>query len=395
MAQTYNDYTLPKLWEMLEGEDPETGFAHVNTLNRLRTALEQQRDNLRAQRDRLIEGWPPDRSEAATAFVGRINDMIDVMTYTASAAGRICTGVDGVFAAIRDARRQMEPMMADYSKRSPGRGLQVGNARHAELDQRGRDVLIAADAKVADASGMINSSLPPYRRIRDSGESTTLIASDANAPGSPTVGQSGGGGNQSAVLRAPVFDPPQPSAPVGNGTGGFADGPVLAGEPTAQPPTPGGGNSVGYPGSGPVGLIGGGAGPGQSASGPNGAVGFRPGGVGVGGVIGEPRPYNPAGGQITGAPMTGIGPRTGSTQAARRQTGRSAVSSNPLESRGASGISGGYRDRSFEAYAERRRSKRRGDDDELWSVEEGVSPVLDATTERSHDPGPGVLGIDR
>ncbi|MEV6928585.1 hypothetical protein AB0M46_29415 [Dactylosporangium sp. NPDC051485] len=57
---------------------------------------------------------------------------------------------------------------------------------------------------------------------------------------------------------------------------------------------------------------------------------------------------------------------------------------------------GGYRDRSFEDYAARRRSKRGdGDGDEVWPVEEGVAPVLDATAERRHDPGPGVLGIDR
>src|SRR4051812_21347999 len=105
MADSYEEYRLPDLWQIVKDEDPEAGFTHVNALNRLRTALEQQRHDLRVHRDRLTEGWPPERSEAATAFVGRINDMIDVLGAAAGAAGRICTGVDEAFAAMRDARR--------------------------------------------------------------------------------------------------------------------------------------------------------------------------------------------------------------------------------------------------------------------------------------------------
>ncbi|MER7005085.1 hypothetical protein ABT297_18830 [Dactylosporangium sp. NPDC000555] len=399
MTQTYDGYTLPKLWEMVKDEDPETGFTHVNALNRMRAALEQQRDNLRAQRDRLTEGWPPDRSEAAMAFVGRINDMIDVMTYTAAAAGRICTGVDEVFAAIREARRQLEPLMDEYAGRSPGQGLSVANADHAALNQHGRNVLIAADTKVAKASGLINSSPPPYRRIDNPGESITPItAGSGGGPGSSASGRAPGGGQ--SVLPAPVFHPPPPMSvggalpDSGSGAGSFgADGtPALAGDVSGQSSTAGGGGA-GYSVPGQVGVIGG-VDPGHPTPGTTSAVAFRPGGIGPGGVIGALRQSDPAGGQFTTTPMAGAGPRAGSTQSARRQmTGRPAVSREP-KSRGTGGTMGGYSDHSFERYAERRRSKRT-DSDELWSVDEGVSPVLDATSPQSHDPGPGVLGIDR
>ncbi|MEV8512423.1 hypothetical protein [Dactylosporangium sp. NPDC051484] len=400
MAQTYDDYTLAKLWEMVKDEDPETGFTHVNALNRMRAALEQQRDNLRTQRDRLIEGWPPERSEAATAFVGRINDMIDVMTYTAAAAGRICTGVDEVFAAIREARRQLEPLLDEYASRIPGQGLSVANKDHAELDQRGRNVLIAADTKAAKASGMLSSSLPPYRRIDNPGESITpSTAGSEGGPGSSASVRASGGGQ--SVLPAPVFRPPLPAsvggAFPGSGSGaessGADDAPALAGGVAGQPSTAGGGGA-GYPVPGQAGLIGG-VGPGRSAPAAISAVAFRPGGIGPGGVIGAPRPSDSPNGQFTTTPMAGAGSRTGSAQPAQRQmTGRPAVSREPLESGRTGGTAGGYRDDSFERYAERRRSKRT-DSDELWSVDEGVSPVLDATRPQSHDPGPGVLGIDR
>jgi hypothetical protein len=56
---------------------------------------------------------------------------------------------------------------------------------------------------------------------------------------------------------------------------------------------------------------------------------------------------------------------------------------------------GGWQDSSYEAYA-RRRAKRKDDPDNQWSVEEGVTPVLEAPSDPGdHDAPPGVIGIDR
>jgi hypothetical protein len=42
------------------------------------------------------------------------------------------------------------------------------------------------------------------------------------------------------------------------------------------------------------------------------------------------------------------------------------------------------------------RRRRAGASDEVWPVREGVPPVIEASTEEpNHDPGPGVIGIDR
>jgi hypothetical protein len=407
MAQSYAHYSLPQLWQIVAGEDPETGFTHVNTLNRLRTALEHQRDNLRAQRDRLMEGWPPDRSEAAAAFVTHINEMIDAMTYTASAASRICVGIDGTYAAIRDARRQLEALRADYPHRSTGQGIAVLKTSDPALDQRARAVMIAADADIASAAKSYSNPLPPYRRSIDNGQlMDTGKPSSGSGGGVGSAGRSDGSGR--ALLRPPVFDPPPPSS-VGDGrsNGGtdapaFDDpGPVLSGGPInpAIPPDGGSsGGSPGHPGSpgwGPVGVIGG-VGPDRVRPGPGGTSALRPGVVGPDGVIGGVRPSSAVTGQIMGGPTSGVAPRTAAVRGPRsRPTPGTSSSSEPAAARGMGGPAGGFRDRSYEAYAERRRSKR-GDDDQLWSVEEGVSPLLEAAPERQrHDPGPGVLGIDR
>ncbi|MEU7875364.1 hypothetical protein [Dactylosporangium sp. NPDC049140] len=271
----------------------------------MRIALEQQRDLLRARRDRLIEGWPPDRSEAAAAFVDKLNGMIDTMTATAAAVNRIGVGVDEAFAAIRDARRQLEPMLAAYSGPNPGRGLPIAGAQQAHLDQQAREVLMRADAKITGASGNISTDIPAAARF---GESTEVVTLDNGPGGNASLSgrQASGRSAVSEFLPAPRFDPPSPPpAAVGNSPGWVTEGGGLV-------------------------LTGGAPGP----------------------------SVPPAG---TSAPPT---------------------------------VGGGYRDRSYEQYAERRRTKR-GNDDELWPVEEGVSPVIDAPRERPHDPGPGVLGIDR
>ncbi|MGI5244441.1 hypothetical protein [Dactylosporangium sp. CA-139066] len=402
MAQTYANYSLPQLWAVVAVEDPETGFAHVNALNRLRAAIEQQRDNLRGHRDRLMEGWPPERSDASAAFVGRINDLIDALTYMARATGQICVGVDETYASIRDARRQLESLHAGYP-RSTGQGIAVARTSDPALDQRGRDVMIAADGRIADAAKSYSTPLPTPTRSIEPG--SQIIENDSESSGSTASVSTGGG--RSVILPPPVFEPP-PAVGGGSGEGGtegggtqadpLDDGPgtVLAGDPPSRSPLPpSGGAGGGYPTSGPVGVIGGDPRPGGPAVSPGIGVGLRPGAVGAGGVIGGPRPSNPSAERVPGAPIGGVPPRVSSAQAGRPR--RAVSPSAPSESSSAgraAGPAGAFRDRSYEEYAERRRSKR-GGDDELWSVEEGVPPVLDAAPQQRHEPGPGVLGIDR
>ncbi|WP_432987289.1 hypothetical protein [Dactylosporangium sp. CA-233914] len=396
MSETYAKYRLPDLWKSVAAEDPEAGFAHVNALNRLRVALEQQRDNLRIHRDRLVEGWPPERSEAAATFVDRINGLIDVLTATAGATGRICVGVDEAYSAMREVRRQLESMMAQYSKRPAGAGLTVSNAGNPQLDQQARDAYIAADAKVVRASVLINSGIAWHYQKEDSRELASTDQSGVAGPGSSGGSHTSGQNAQSAMLRAPVFDPPVPSG-ADDGSSAFEggrvrgdDGLMLTGGSGVQPASAG--TSVPTSVPGPTGLIIGndGAKTGSPAVGRVDPFALPP-----GSVIGTSRPTGPGGSQPGAVPMAGPGSRTNPTATSRRSAaGRSIGQPDAGGARGNGPASGGYRDRSFESYVERRRSKHT-EGEELWSVEEGVPPVIDVATERPHDPGPGVIGMDR
>ncbi|WP_433057782.1 hypothetical protein [Dactylosporangium sp. CS-033363] len=380
--ETYKDFRLPELWQIVQGENPEDGFTHITTLNRLRTALEQECVNLRVHRDRLIAGWPPDRSEAAWAFVGRINDMIDVMTQTADAARRISIGVDETYAAIRVVRGRLESLLARYPLRQ-GQNLVTDDLKNAELDQRGRDALIAADARIVGAAEQINVSPPAYQRFDEQGSAIQVEqAPGAGGPGRPS-GFPRAGRGRSAVLQAPVFDPPSPSPGNGPRDGvDLGDGLTLTREPGVSTSVA----NVGAPPGPPLAPFGSVGGHGSTVLPPAtpGGVGVRPGVLGPGGVISAPRPGAATAGPPTAVPMTGGVPRSGAAapQSVRRGTAAGA---------------GGYRDRSYEQYADRRRARRNeSDGNEVWAVREGVPPIIEAPAEPlRHDPGPGVLGIDR
>ncbi|GAA3282151.1 hypothetical protein Dvina_09650 [Dactylosporangium vinaceum] len=392
MPETYLSYRLPDLWRSLAAEDPDAGFTHVNTLNRLRAALEQQRDNLRTHRDRLTESWPPDRSEAAAAFVARINGLLDVMTTTAAATSRITTGVDQTYAALRDARRLLESLMTEFHKHPTAPGLPITVGR-PDLDREARQTLITTDATIVKATALIDTPLPePMLAPADSTETVD--------PGAPSGGiarlesRTSSGSAQSTLLPAPVFDPPRPAltdagpttaGPIGGGTG-----PVLTGRPgdwTSPAPQPDF-----------SGLIGGG--PGTSLSHPTSSQPTAPSVLGPGGVISAPKPPSTsvAPPPSTTAPIGGAVQRAGATPptARRRAAGSQIIAPDQTRAHRARGASDGYRDPSYEAYRQRRRAGRtEGDQDERWPVREGVPPVIEAPPERPHDPGPGVLGIDR
>jgi hypothetical protein len=126
----------------------------------------------------------------------------------------------------------LEILMADYGRRRPGMGLVAPSADNSDLDQQGRGVLIAADVKVANASGMINTKIPPYIRIdtrqpfTDNPSSMSGSTSGSGSSNARTFGET----TASRVLPEPVFDPPSPSPSVPAGDKLTSNGPALSGD---------------------------------------------------------------------------------------------------------------------------------------------------------------------
>ncbi|MEV0127216.1 hypothetical protein AB0H83_01930 [Dactylosporangium sp. NPDC050688] len=345
----YRRWRLPQLWQMLAADHPAGAHLHLATLRRQQTALETQRDRLRALRDQLAVAWPPEKSEAAMAFIQQVNDMIDAIVLTARGAGELRANLVHVTDAIVQARAEMEPLVADYERAGAAADPRVTANAQRLLDDRARRILVTADATVAEALGKLDVPLPSYSRFswdrREESSSTTTTTSSGGAIAR-------GGSSVRTVLPSPRFDPPAPVIePDRTGLGGpEQDGFGLTGLPQAADP---GGSA---PGVHPNGVQ-----PGvRSVTASGGLVLHGPGGLGEDPAAAVSRTV-PV--QTTGRPFIGS-PHAGRLTPAAEGTRR--------------------RD-SHDAQAE------------TWSVREGVAPVItrSAAAHRDHDPGPGVLGIDR
>ncbi|WP_327005574.1 WXG100 family type VII secretion target [Dactylosporangium sp. NBC_01737] len=390
MAESYRRWRLPELWEMVAADDAEDAHLHLATLRRQQTALETQRDRLRVLRDQLAEAWPPEKSEAATAFADKLNDMIDAMTGTARGAGEVRGSLVHIVNVIQESRSKLASLVAEYGKASELADPRVGQHAKKLLDQRARDVLIAADATVVKAMGLLNVPMPQYTRFSTQG--VVPIPVTAVGTGSPGSSAGTGSGHRLALsssgaataLVPPRFEPPAPAIDedfllTGRhvtdvlGAGGMNPGPPPAGSSVSVRST--GGEAVTYP-----------------VIGSPGGFGAR-GATAGGGPVGQPTTMRPFGTPLVGGSAPAGSNRIGgATSAAMR---RPAAATSPYSARPVGGGGGGgYQDRSFDEYIARRRTQQR-DGEGTWSVPEGVRPLFEAEMPTAHDPGPGVLGIDR
>ncbi|MEV0560041.1 hypothetical protein [Dactylosporangium sp. NPDC050588] len=362
MAETYHRWRLPQLWEMVAADNATDAHLHLATLRRQQTALEAQRDHLRSLRDHLANSWPPSKSEASTAFIDALNDMIDAMTGAARGAGEVRAALAHIVNVIQESRSTLASLVTEYDKVSKVADPRITQHAKSALDQRARDALIAADATVVHALGMLDAPLPIYTRF--SAQETIPAA----VPGTTQPGDAGNGamnltsGGRDALvsLPAPRFEPPMPVPDDEVGLAGSQTGntPGLAvSGSTSVPAWSAGGEPLTYP-----------------------VIGSR-GGLGVPGPVAE-------GGSAVrplGTPMIGGSPPAGSGRA-----GSAPVAGM----RRPAAMTSGHGDQSSDQYAARRRTPQ-ANGEGTWTVLEGVPPVLEAKPPTTHDPGPGVLGIDR
>ncbi|MEV0560038.1 hypothetical protein [Dactylosporangium sp. NPDC050588] len=378
MAESYQRWRLPQLWEMLTADDPEHAHLHLATLRRQQTALETQRDRLRLLRDHLAEGWPPERSGAALAFQQRVNDMIEAMTQAAIGAAEVRTNLAHIVAALGDARTDLAPLVAKYESAVPHPDPRIVRQVQKSLDERAREVFMGTDKVVAEATARLAVTLPTYGVIRDRVQLESAVP--AQVPGSdPRTPRGGDRGfvasRVSGRPASPAFEPP---APIRHDD--IDEGFDLAVDRRVEP-------QISAVGGSPLD---------SSASGGFGtrAVSAISNGV-IGGPVIVPGQSELRAPNVRG-PMVGM-PQTGASVMPRTGVGGAPMSrgapGGPAVRSGTS-ASGGYRDRSFEEYATRRQASH-ADPDGQWVAPEGVAPMIEAPKDRPHDPGPGVLGIDR
>jgi hypothetical protein len=411
---------VPALWTMVAGEDDESHWRHVRAWWTTENMLLGYRKRLEACRDALMAKWPPERSEAAGAFVRRVNEMIISVNQTLDTASKNAGGLIGVSSALMAAKRELKPIYDQWRQNEDIEGTtylvdsdtvpvqsvipDLGDNWRGKLNEAARKVVSDSEQALFESARRMEPP-PSFRPIID----PPVPDDGGNAPATHA---SGGG------LRPPVIPPPTLQGPPGAGpilTGGsnpLVPQPPYPGVPVPPngPPTPGGPGPGGGPWFVPTPPTGPGLPPGRvlEPGGPPGRI-LEPGGPASRGRLPGPAgefgtqgrfPGTTAGERMPLAPGGVIGPQGGArTTAGGRPTGGAGRRVNPVGGVIGSGASGvtpsGHTFQIRDPAESRRRGRRERDPNDPWAVDEGVPPVIEPGPEPRHDPGPGVIGIDR
>nr|BFE63318.1 hypothetical protein GCM10020063_078440 [Dactylosporangium thailandense] len=416
---TYQHYTVRELWEMVAHESAASHAEAMRGWDAKRSMLSAQIGNLRRLRQDLADAWSPEGSPAAQAYLDQIDRTIQAMVNAQEAAGQAKTVYAKVTDALIVAQQRIKPLHDAYDDPkaawraylaktpagpmvntlpdswAPNVGMPelatdaVVRQHQEELDKQARAIMEDTDAKVNAATAQ-RVDMPRIQRF-DDGEPPPR-------PSNPRGGRSSG---SSSVGRqpAPVFDPPPPNRELINTAPGtssppiaFDPGPFLTRTPAPvvppvlMPPPPT------VPTAAPTTLL-----PPPPPMPP--MIGRIPGQLTpTNGLIERPL-AQPGAGRPGRAPLgenggTGSAGRSSVIRSMGHATDRRAMSARGTEG-GERSPGGGWRDRSYEAYTQRRSGRQRPDD-EAWQVEEGVAPVLKPPPAApSGDVPPGVIGIDR
>jgi hypothetical protein len=413
-------YEVPTLWKMLQAEDVVTTSQHVTAWQETHELLSVHMDELKRQRDDLAARWPAERSPAAAAFLAYVDGMLGSMKQTSEAAVGNNGALSGINDALITARQKVGEVHDRWQKyqKSEDSSLSVlGWHPFADTPDNWQDDLkLQAARHMSEADTVVFQNtaklVPPTKFdpvvIR---EDATDFPADGSAGAAPSSGSSVGqaaGSHGSGWMQPPVIPAPVPvSAPLPNGPV-----PVLTGGPAAPP--------IGQPGGGPAPVV---VGPGLPAPAipvpvlpPGPVIGPRVGPTSAGPqrVFMGGRSSGEAGGRVLGAgggepvgqrprgPMApggviggGAAPRSASSVPRRINPVGGVIG----EQRNGPASTGGRGQFAMGGQRSRRRASDpvvAFDPDDPWATEVGCPAVLAPGAEpTSHDPGPGVIGIDR
>lgn len=396
-------YNLPAIWSLISDVDVCAGADRVLAWEGLATTVRDQHKRLLQAADSLAAVWPPGDNDSALEFQRQVKGLADSMQETLTRAEDTRAGLNGVIQAFSTAQQRVRDLAA--GREGVSNDWMPRFIDHAEdkYDAQAQSAMRAAEAAISDHSTQIRPpSLFQMRAgIGDDGHHLTDAESNGSQPAS---------GLRANPVPVPVEKDPagvSPDSPArfgsgesggtdpsgsahGSGAAGSSDGPVLSG--LTPSPQPGTGTSAPVIGGGPSTGIGG-----LLPNSPTGNSPLPPGTVPFGG--GLPGGVGAFGGGLIGGPAApGSGPRR-PTPIRRAMPSGAVIGESAGRSAGAgSGVMG-----AVPTGGGGRGGSRRGSDntinghvDQVWATDQGVAPVITPeTTDVRHDPGPGVIGLDR
>ena len=452
----WEGYDIVTLHNMVQGvTDAQlaTSWDQVTAWRKTHELLDNHAAKLSMYRQGLVEHWPPEKNEASAAFLTHVDELLLSLQQASTAASENYLGLANLTSAVSTARVEVKKAYEEYTKNqgklnayqeqvdaykadttglpqpSPGPSP-VAPSRQQELTKKAQEAMAVLSGAAVDSNwkmqippeydppkGSIDTGtehidgpiafMPPAPVIPQPQTSASVPSAQAPLQVPLGTGQGLPGGN-GPVLSGGVITPPPPpppptptppvTGPIGPTPPGL--GPIPAGLGGGPVPGPGVGSKK--PGGTPTGAprLGGTmperateAATGRSPGGarplpPGGVIGQAPGG----GVMNSGAPHggaagrrvNPVGG-VLGQGGGPAGTAAGSGKAGGPGAAGGGTAAQPL----LAGQRGGKGDRE-------REEPQGWDPDDPWAVEHGVAPVLEPGSEpTSHDPGPGVIGIDR
>jgi hypothetical protein len=368
----YGAFDVPALAGFLD-EDLAPSWAQVSAWYHVGELTRDHLKVLRQARETITRIWPPSANQAAAAYVAHLDALIASMENMNAAAEANGGALSGILTVLTDAKGKMDKLheewkQADSSWLSVAAGVVVGVPAviaTAGADQRNADQRAKLNADAADLMRTTDRYAYEYLPklvVVPRAQAPDIWWSPSGGPGpAPTRSGSGSGG---VPLRRPSIPSPPPPA-----LGASSSVPSLA---ASSPPA-----IVGDSGSGllptPAGTS---AAPADSVPGvwvqtPIGRA------LRSGAVLGTPE------GEVQGV-RTSAGSSSKTTEYLKSSTGTGTPETGLWS--GGLGATGRPGDR------QRRRVAL---SDTEWPVRRGVPPVLEPGPEPRHDPGPGVIGIDR
>lgn len=348
-STNWYNFNTPNMWSTLANQDTEPYWEQVSAWKKTSELSLTHLSRLKQYRDGLAEAWPPEKNEAARAYVERLDYLIEVVQGVYDTSSSNHQTLSNITLAIGEARRKLEPIVREYEEKqrakkeyedtNPLLAIFKDEVKQSDLDAvdaKARSIMYSLSGELAGAQMQLQKP-PPYTKKVGREEPQPP---DGNGMGGsippvlppvPVPGSVGGGPSYSASPTPAVHTvvPTQPPSGVGPvlGSTGTLTPPTVSPTPpsiiTPSPtPTPGPGlpgpfpppNTGLPPGPKPPGLP-------PSPGYPN-SSNLAPGtggpktGLGTGGGL-TPRAM-PPGGMIGGSPGAGLGQPAPGPNAARR-----------------------------------------------------------------------------
>lgn len=167
----WSTMSMAQIWSVLAGYDTDPQWTHVSGWRRAYELASAHLQRMREFRAKIAATWPPEKNEAAQAYLARMDEMISSIQTTHDAASSNYTTVATATAAIDSTRIKLLPVyeewlsneerLAGYRPAPGGTPVPapgpppVAPGRQEELTQQARRLMVELSGTLASASYMM------------------------------------------------------------------------------------------------------------------------------------------------------------------------------------------------------------------------------------------------